>query len=102
MTLHITVPDYSPERGLKCELEDDYRISVDISDDLSVCIAANKAGLIALAKLMLTLSSDNVPDGVHMHFDTMNGALEDNSYELILCKAFTDTQASSVIVNPEG
>ena len=97
MKLLITVPDYSPEKGLRCELEDDYRISVDIGDDLSVCIAANKAGLIALAKLMLTLSSDNVPDGVHMHLDTMNGALEDNSYELIICKSFTDSQASSVI-----
>ena len=79
-------------------MEDDYRIKVDIDDDLSVCIAANKAGLIALAKLMLTLSSDNVPDGVHMHLDTMNGALEDNSYELIICKAFTDTQDLSGIV----
>ena len=92
MTLQITVPDYSPEKGLRCEFEDDYRISVEIDDDLSVSMAANKAGLITLAKLMLTLSSDNVPDGVHMHLDTMNGALEDNSNELIICKAFTDKQ----------
>ena len=37
-------------------------------------------------------SSDHVPDGVYMHLDTINGALEDNSYELIICKAFTDKQ----------
>jgi len=92
MRLTLSVPDYSPEDGLICEFEEDYRISVEIDEDLSVCLAANKAGLITLAKLMLTLASDNVPDGVHMHLDTINGALEDNSNELIICKAFTDTQ----------
>jgi hypothetical protein len=92
MRLTLSVPDYSPEDGLICEFEEDYRISVEIDEDLSVCMAANKAGLITLAKLMLTLASDNVPDGVHMHLDTINGALEDNSNELIICKAFTDTQ----------
>ena len=91
MRLTLSVPDYSPEDGLVCEFEEDCRISVEIDEDLSVCLAANKAGLITLAKLMLTLASDNVPDGVHMHLDTMNG-LEDNSDELIICKAFTDTQ----------
>lgn len=92
MRLTLSVPDYSPEDGLICEFEEDYRISVEIDEDLSVCLAANKAGLITLAKLMLTLASDNVPDGVHMHLDTINGALEDNSNELIICKDFTDTQ----------
>lgn len=92
MRLTLSLPDYSPEDGLICEFEEDYRISVEIDEDLSVCLAANKAGLITLAKLMLTLASDNVPDGVHLHLDTINGALEDNSNELIICKAFTDTQ----------
>lgn len=92
MKLTLSVPDYNPEEGLICEFEDDYRISVEIDDDMSVCLSANKAGLISLAKLMLTLSSNNVPDGVHMHLDTMNGCLEENSYELIICKAFTDTR----------
>lgn len=92
MRLTLSVPDYSPEDGLICEFEEDYRISVEIDEELSVCLAANKAGLITLAKLMLTLASDNVPDGVHMHLDSINGALEDNSNELIICKAFTDTQ----------
>lgn len=74
MRLTLSLPDYSPEDGLICEFEEDYRISVEIDEDLSVCLAANKAGLITLAKLMLTLASDNVPDGVHMHLDTINGA----------------------------
>lgn len=91
MRLTISVPDYSPEKGLICEFEDNYKISVEIDDDLSVSIAANKPGLITLAKMLLSLSSDNVPEGVHMHLDSING-LEDNSYELIICKAFTDTQ----------
>ena len=91
MKLIITVPDYSPEKGLICEFEEDYRISVEIDDDLSICLAANKAGLITLAKLMLSLSLDNVPEGAHLHLDTING-LEDNSYELIICKSFTDSQ----------
>ena len=89
--LTLSVPDYSPETGLICEFEDDCRISVEIDDDLSVRLAANRAGLITLAKLMLTLSADNVPDGVHMHLDTMNGCLEDNSNGLIIVKAFTGT-----------
>lgn len=85
MKLTLSVPDYTPEQGLVCEFEDNYRISVEIGDDLSVCLSANKAGFVSLAKLMLTLSSDNVPAGVHIHLDSFVG-LEDDSAELIVNK----------------
>jgi len=85
MRLTLSVPDYSPEDGLVCEFEDDYRIDVRVEDDLSVCISADKGGLISLAKLMLTLSADNVPDGVHAHLDSLDG-LEEGSSELVIEK----------------
>lgn len=89
MKLTLSVPDYSPETGLICEFEDDYRIGVEINDDMSVCIKADKGGLVSLAKLMLTLSSDHVPDGTHMHFDSYT-SLEDGSCELIIAKGLNE------------
>jgi len=89
MKLTISVPDYTPQTGLICEFEEGFCIDVHINDDLSVCVSANKGGLITLAKLMLTMSSDLVPDGVHIHLDSYNG-LEDGSYELIVNKESFD------------
>lgn len=85
MDLTISVPRYNPDTGLVCEFEEGFCIDVHINDDLSVCISANKGGLITLAKLLLTMSSDLVPDGVHIHLDSYNG-LEEGSHELIISK----------------
>ena len=91
MNVTISVPDYSPETGLVCEFEDDYRISVEVQEDRSVCIRADKGGLISLARLLLTMSSDFVPDGVHMHLDPYS-VLEDGSQDIIIAKDYSVTR----------
>ena len=91
MNVTISVPDYSPETGLVCEFEDEYRIRVEVQEDRSVCIRADKGGLISLARLLLTMSSDLVPDGAHMHLDPYS-ALEDGSREIIIAKDYSDAR----------
>ena len=83
MEIKLTVPEYSGE-GLKFEWENGFEIKVGINTG-EVIISANKAGLVSLAKQMLTLAQDAVPMGYHMHFDEYN-SLEEGSVELIIEK----------------
>lgn len=61
-----------------------FEIKVGVNDG-EVIISANKAGLISLAKQMLSLAQDAVPVGYHMHYDEYN-SLEEGSVELIIEK----------------
>jgi hypothetical protein len=83
MELKVNIPEYS-EEGLRSEWEDGVEIAVKNDRDTMI-ILANKAGLISLAKQLLTLAQDNVPSGFHFHFDDSN-ALENGSTELIIEK----------------
>jgi hypothetical protein len=81
--IELEIPDYSEREGLKYSWEYSYTISTDLQDD-AVVISANKAGLISLAKQILTLA--NAPyDGAHFHYDEF-GCLEENSIELIISR----------------
>jgi hypothetical protein len=83
MELKINVPEYSGD-GLRSEWE--YRFEINVkSDENNIVISANKAGLISLAKQLLTLAQDNVPSGCHFHFDDYN-SLENGSTDLIIEK----------------
>lgn len=83
MEIKLTIPEYS-DQGLKFEWENGFEIKAGINGG-EIVISANKAGLISLAKHMLTLAQDVVPVGYHMHFDEYN-SLEDGSIELIIEK----------------
>lgn len=83
MEIQLTIPEYS-DQGLKFEWENDFEIRSGINDG-EIIIIANIAGLISLAKHMLTLAQDVVPVGYHMHFDEYN-SLEEGSIELIIEK----------------
>jgi hypothetical protein len=83
MELKINIPEYSGD-GLRSEWEDGSEIEVK-SDRGSIVILANKAGLVSLAKQLLTLAQDHVPSGFHFHFDDYN-SLVDGSTELIIEK----------------
>jgi hypothetical protein len=61
-------------------MENGFKIEVKIKGDI-IAISANKAGLVSLARQLLTLAQDNVPSGSHFHFDDYN-SLEDGSTEL--------------------
>lgn len=62
-------------------MEDNFTISAQIIDN-AICLKANAAGLISLAKHCLTLAQAEVPKGHHVHYDESN-SLEEGSNELM-------------------
>lgn len=84
MKLEIEIEEYSQEKGLQLKWESGFSIHVQ-NEDKAVVITGNKAGLISLARHLLTLAQDKVLEGAHIHFDEYN-ALEDHSLDLIIQK----------------
>lgn len=84
MEVKITVPKYSPVNGLRLEWEDNFEISSNVQNN-TVTITANQAGLISLARHLLTLAQVEVPTGSHIHLDDIN-SLETDSTEIIFEK----------------
>lgn len=82
MKYEIEVTDYSPQTGIRWELEDDHTVSTRFSYN-EVVIKANHEGLISLARLFLTLAQPGTPPGSHVHVDEGN-LLEDGSIRLIV------------------
>lgn len=83
MEIIVKIPEYSVE-GFGHEWENGFEIETKITDG-EILISANKAGLISLAKQLLTLAQDNVPQHYHYHLDEHN-ALEEGSIPLIVQK----------------
>ena len=81
--MNIFVPTYS-ENGMAFVWEDGFSIKCSIDND-AVKIEANKEGLISLARHLLELAQEDVPEFEHMHFDEYN-SLNCNSTELIIIK----------------
>ena len=83
-TVLLDVPDYDPATGIRCDWDDGFRLTVQVSSNVTV-IGGNAAGLRSLARHLLTLAQDDVPAGSHFHLDGSN-SLEDDSVELIVEK----------------
>ncbi|MBQ7326276.1 MAG: hypothetical protein IJW93_02230 [Clostridia bacterium] len=81
--MNIFVPTYD-ENGMTFVWEDGFSIKCSI-DNEAVRIEANKEGLISLARHLLELAQEEVPEFEHIHFDEYN-SLDDNSVELIIVK----------------
>ena len=81
--MNIFVPSYD-ENGMTFVWEDGFSIKCSI-DNEAVRIEANKGGLISLARHLLELAQEEVPEFEHIHFDEYN-SLDDNSVELIIVK----------------
>lgn len=81
--MHINVPQYS-ENGLSFVWEDGFSVKCSIDDNCAT-IEANRQGLISLARHLLALAQEEVPQFTHLHLDEFN-SLEDNSSELILVR----------------
>jgi hypothetical protein len=54
-------------------------------DNDSFLIQANKDGLLSLGWQLISMAQNDVPIGVHVHYDDSN-ALEDGSVEFIIDK----------------
>lgn len=68
--------------GLRFSWDADARIEVR-NLGAEVVIEANAAGLRTLARHLLVLAGEGVPDGAHLHLEDGNG-LEDGSVGLVL------------------
>jgi hypothetical protein len=78
-------PTYAPDTGIKVEWEAGFWIDLRVVDG-DVLLRANPAGLVSLAKQLLTLAQQGVPAGSHIHYDA-GEELEDDSVPLILERA---------------
>lgn len=77
--MDIFVPVYDGEK-FSFVWEEDFSIKCSI-DNNSVIIEANKGELISLARHLLELAQENVPEFEHIHLDEYN-SLDNNSAEL--------------------
>ena len=83
MIINMNIHEYKGQ-GITLEWEDDYKIYAKLNVDRKyVNIAANRPGLISLARHLLTLAQDGIPNGYDLHLDDGN-SLEKGSCELIL------------------
>jgi len=80
MPVSLNVPEYDPVRGLTLEWDDGFSIELNTSGT-EVLLAANRAGLVSLARHLLVLAQDDVPAGLHLHLTA--GQELDSSVDLI-------------------
>ncbi|MEE1821963.1 hypothetical protein [Streptomyces sp. BE20] len=62
----IEVPERHPEKGIRLVWDDGFDLEVRI-DSAEVVIKGNRAGLVSLARHLLTLAQEGVPGGSHLH-----------------------------------
>ena len=84
MKISIDVPDYDTNTGLIDYWENNFSIRTAYTGD-EFLLQANKEGLVSLAIQLLALAQDNVPAGVHFHYDSY-GSLEDGSVNFVIDK----------------
>jgi hypothetical protein len=85
MRVQLDVPDYQESQGIQTIWEEGSTIAVQIDPEGAVLIQADRAGLISLARHLLTLAQEAVPGGSHIHYDQHN-ALENGSCEIVIEK----------------
>ena len=91
MKVELKIREYTPETGVGDEWHFDSNVTTAFfiggekvdTKNCSFLISGNSEGLVSLARVLLHLSQENVPDGSHVHYDDFAG-LEDDSCELIL------------------
>ncbi|GAB3814679.1 Imm32 family immunity protein [Micromonospora zhanjiangensis] len=77
----VEVAVYDPALGVATWWNDGTVLRAEVWDspERTVVISGNPAGLVSLARHLLTLAQDAVPDGRHLDFDTYCGWLEEGS-----------------------
>ena len=91
----LSVPKY--KGSFLFDWEDGFVIRSWKEENGAVCIEANKAGMISLARHLLEMAQDDVPEFMHFHLDGFFGPLEEGSTELILVKRnFSPTESYPV------
>jgi len=77
----VEVLTYDPAYGVGTWWDDETVLRAEVweTPERTVVISGNPAGLRSLARHLLTLAQDAVPDGRHLDFDTYCGWLEEGS-----------------------
>ena len=75
-------PEYSAERGVTLVWDHGFVLEAKPQTH-GVAIRGNQAALRSLARHLLVLAQEGVPDGAHVHLDGGN-ELEDGSVDLVL------------------
>lgn len=81
-SIKLEIPDYDNTKGITYSWENEFEISTKYGDNIFT-ISANKAGLISLAKQLITLAESPEEVEVHLHYDDLN-SLEDGSIEFVV------------------
>lgn len=86
VTMEVVIYDYDPKFGVGTWWDDDATLKVEVweSPERTAIISGNPAGLVSLARHLLTLAQDAVPDGQHFDFDTYLGWLDEGSVAIRL------------------
>jgi hypothetical protein len=91
MRIVLEVPDF--DGALHMTWEEDYELIAQVEYGV-IHIRGNRAGLISLARLALTLADERVESGAHWHLDPMPvGGLEPGSASLIVGREDSPTRA---------
>lgn len=77
----MNLTPYDPQRGLRFDWDDGFEIALQVHD-AEVHLTANRAGLLSLARHLMTLAQTDVPSGHHLHL-TAHQEL-DSTLDLIL------------------
>jgi hypothetical protein len=80
--VEIDLPDYSRESGLRIDWDPGFEIRVRV-EDYGVVLSANPAGLRSLARILLSLTNEEIPRPYDLHLDSSN-SLEPGSTPLII------------------
>ena len=83
-TIEICIPKFE-DSILRLQWENGFFIKCQIDEYNNVVLSANSEGLVSLARHLLTLAQNNVPEYTHLHLDEYN-SLESGSIELIIVK----------------
>ena len=83
-TINICIPKFE-DNVLRLRWENGFFIKCQLDEYGNVVLTANSEGLVSLARHLLTLAQNNVPEYTHLHLDEYD-SLESGSNELIIVK----------------
>ena len=84
MKVTLDIPNYDGN-GIDVVWETGSKYAISIADN-NVVISANKNALVSIAKQMLYMAYNNLPNGSHIHYDSFFTKMNEEEYELVIEK----------------
>ena len=84
MKVTLDIPNYDGN-GIDVVWENGSKYVINIADN-NVVISANKGALVSIAKQMLYMAYNNLPNGSHIHYDSFFTKMNEDEYELVIEK----------------